>query len=76
MSQTCFFEAKLTCLVILSHEIKNLLNDLDANGGAGPDGIFTLFLKKAADTLSSKIAIIFRKCARAGIAPTEIPWYC
>ena len=66
MPQTCFPEAKLTSLAFRSREIKNLLNDLDAYGGAGPDGIFPLFLKKTADILSSKIAVIFRKCARAG----------
>ena len=66
MPQTCFPEAKLTILAFHSREIRNLLSDLDANGGAGPDGIFPLFLKKAADILSSKIAVIFRKCARAG----------
>ena len=56
----------MTSLAVRSREIKNLLNDLDANGGSGPDVIFPLFLKKAADILSSKIAVIFRKCARAG----------
>ena len=34
--------------------------------GGGSDRNFPLFLKKAADILSSKIAVIFRKCARAG----------
>ena len=52
----------LTSLAFRSHEIKNLLNDLDAYGGASPDVIFPLFLKKTADTadiLSSKIAATF-----------------
>ena len=66
MPQTCFPEAKLTSLAFCSHEMKNLLNDLDGNGDAGPDGIFPLFLKKAADILSSKIIVIFSKCARTG----------
>ena len=70
MPQTCFPEAKLTSLAFRSHEIKNLLNDLDANGGAGPDGIFPLFLQKTDDILSSKIAVTFRKWARAGILCT------
>ena len=66
MPQISFLEAKLTSLSYRCREIKNLRNDLDAFGGVGPDGIFPLFLKKAADILSSKIAVIFRKCARAG----------
>ena len=64
--QTCFPEGKFTSLVFRSREIKNLLNDHNANGGAGLDAIFLLFLKVAADILSSKIAVIFRKYARAG----------
>ena len=64
--QTCFPEAKLTALAFRSHEIKNLLLDLDAHGGAGPDGIFPLFFKKCSDILSPKVAVIFRKCARLG----------
>ena len=63
---TCYPEAELTSLAFRSREIKNLLNDLDGSGGADPDGIFPLFLKNAADILSSKIAVIFHKCARAG----------
>ena len=64
--QTCFPEAKLTGLAFRSREVKTLLLDLDAYGGAGPDGIFPLFLKKAADVLSPKVAVILRKLARAG----------
>ena len=54
----------LTALAFRTHEIKNLLLDLDARGGAGPQGIFLLFFKKSADVLCPKIAVNFQKCAR------------
>ena len=66
LPQTCFPESKLTGMAFRSREIKDLLLDLDAYGGAGPDGIFPLFLKKTANVLSTKIAVILRKYARAG----------
>ena len=40
MPQTCFLETKLTSLAFRSLEIRNMLNGLDGNEGAGPDGIF------------------------------------
>ena len=66
MPQTCFPEPRLTALAFRSREIRDLLADLDSHGGAGPDGIFPLFLKKTADVLAPKVAVIFRKSARGG----------
>ena len=70
MPQSCFPDAKLTTLAFRSREIEKLLLDLDAYGGAGPDGIFPLFFKKAAKVLSPKISVIFRKDSRAGVFST------
>ena len=64
MPYSCFPEAKLNSLAFRSHEIKNLLLDLDAYGGVDPNGIFPLFLKKNANYLAPKLAVIFRKLAR------------
>ena len=64
MPHTFVPEAKLTALAFKTQEIKTLLLDLDARGGAGPEGIFLLFFKKDADVLCSKIAVNFHKCAR------------
>ena len=66
MPQTCFAESNLTGLSFRSQEIKILVLDLDASGGAAPDEIFPFFLKKTADVISTKIAAILCKCARAG----------
>ena len=70
MPQSCCPDAKLTTLAFRSREIEKLLLDLDAYGGAGPDGIFPLFFKKATKVLSPKISVIFRKDSRAGVFST------
>ena len=64
--QTCHQEPKLTKIAFRSREIKKLMLEVDPYGGAGPDGIFPLFLKETADIFAPKIAVIFRKLARAG----------
>ena len=66
MPHSCFPEAKLNSLAFRSHEIKNLLLDLDAYGSVDPNGIFPLFLKKYADYLAPKLAVIFCKLVRRG----------
>ena len=66
MPQSCFPEPKLTKLAFRSKEIEKLLLELDSYGGAGPDGIFPLFFKKAHKILSPKLAVIFRKDSRLG----------
>ena len=63
---TCFPEFKLAGLAFRSQENKNLLSDIDAYGGAEYAGSFPLFLKKPADVLSPKTAVILHKCARPG----------
>ena len=44
--------------------MKNLLLDFDAYRGTSPDGTFSLFLKKAADDSSPKIAVILCNCVK------------
>ena len=66
LPQSCHPEAKLSTLAFRSQEIKKLMLNLDPYGGSGPDGIFPLFFIKTAHLLAPKIAVIFRKLARAG----------
>ena len=66
MPQSCFPDLKLGKLAFRSKEIESILLDLDAYGGAGPDGVFPLFFKKASKVLSPKLGAIFRKDSRAG----------
>ena len=66
MPQTCHPDAKLTTLAFWSHEVCDFLLDLDAYGGAGPDGVFPLFFFKTAHFLAQKISTIFRKLVRDG----------
>ena len=70
MPPICFSETKLTGLAFCSRGVKNLINDLYANGGAGPDGISPLFWKTT-DILSSKISVIFHNCVRTGAICTR-----
>ena len=66
LPQSCHPEAKLTSMAFRSREIEKLMLNLDPYGGSGPDGIFPLFFIKTAHFLAPKIAVIFRKLARAG----------
>ena len=66
MPPSCFPEPKLTTLAFRSREIRSLLLDLDAYGGAGPDGIFPLFFIKTAQYMAPKVSVLFRKLIRAG----------
>ena len=66
LPQSCHPEVKLSALAFRSREIKELMLNLDPYGGSGPDGIFPLFFIKTAHFLAPKIAVIFRKLAKAG----------
>ena len=46
MPDTCFPEAKLSKIAFRSSEVKKLLLDLNAYGGADPNGIFPMFLRR------------------------------
>ena len=63
MPKTCIPESKLAALAFRSQDIKNLLLDLYAYGGAGTDGIIPLILK-VVDILSPKIAFIYANMQR------------
>ena len=58
-------EAKLT-FAFRSVEVKKLLLELDPYGGAGPDGIFSLFFIKTVNYLAPKISTVLRKLVRIG----------
>ena len=66
MPQSCFPEAELTTFAFRSGEVKKLLLELDPYGGAGPDGIFSLFFIKTANYLAPKISTVLRKLVRIG----------
>ena len=49
--------------------MKRLLLDLDSNGGTDPCGMFPLILKKTAEVLAPRLAVVFRRLNRLGIFP-------
>ena len=44
--------------------MKRLLLDLDSYGGTDPLGMFPLFLKKTAEVLAPRLAVVFRRLLR------------
>ena len=52
-----------------SREVKRLLLDLDSCGGTDPLGMFQLFLKRTADVLAARLAVVFRRLLRLGSFP-------
>ena len=59
----------LTTFVFRSREVKRLLLDLDSYGGTDPLGIFPLFLKKTAEVLGPRLAVVFRRLLRMDSFP-------
>ena len=49
--------------------MKRLLLDLDSYGGTDPLGMFPLFLKRIAEVLTPRLAVIFRRLLRLGSFP-------
>ena len=46
--------------------MKRLLLDLDSYGGTDPLGMFPLFLKRTAEVLAPRLAVVFRRLLRFG----------
>ena len=51
--------------------MKRLLLDLDSYGGTDPLGMFPLFLKKIAEVLAPRLAVVFRLLLRLGSFPVS-----
>ena len=66
---TCHPSACLTFLAFRSSEVRHLLLDLDPYGGSNPVGMFSLFLKRTADVLASRLSIVFRRLVCLGSIP-------
>ena len=49
--------------------MKRLLLDLDSFGGTDPLGMFLLFLKRTAEVLAHRLAVVFRRLDRFGSFP-------
>ena len=59
----------LTTFAFRSREVKRLLLYLDSYGGTYPLGMFPLFLKKTAEVLAPRLAVVFRRLLRLGSFP-------
>ena len=44
--------------------------DLDPYGGTDPLGMFSLFLKRAADVMAPRLSVVFRRLVRLGSFPS------
>ena len=49
--------------------MKRLLLDLDSYGGTDPLGMYPLFLKRTAEVLGPRLAVVFRRLLRLGSFP-------
>ena len=59
----------LTTFAFRSWEVGRLLLDLDSHGCTDPLGMFPLFLKRTADILAPRLAVVFRRLLRLGSLP-------
>ena len=66
---TCHPSPSLTTFLFSSSEVRRLLLDFDPYGGTDPLGMFTLFLKRAADVLAPRLSVVFRRLVRLGSFP-------
>ena len=60
---TCHPSSSLITLAFRSSEVKLLL-DLDPYGGTDTLGMLTLFLKRTADVLATRLSVVFRRLLR------------
>ena len=67
---TCHPEPIFHKFAFRSKEIKQMLDDLDSNGGTDPLGMFPLFFKMISSVLAPKLSIIFRRLIREGSFPS------
>ena len=66
---TCHPSPCLTTFAFRSREVKRLLLDLNSYGGTDPLGMFPIFLKKTAEVLAPRFAVVFRRLIRLGSFP-------
>ena len=69
LASTCHPSHSLTTFAFRSRKVKRLLLNLDSYGGTDPFGMFPLFLKKRAEVLAPRLAVIFRRLLRLGRFP-------
>ena len=69
LKSACHPFPSLTTFAFRSREVKRLLLDLDSYGGIDPIGMFTLFLKRTAEVLAPRLAVVFLRFLRFGSFP-------
>ena len=69
LPSTCHPSPSLTTFAFRSREVKRLLLDLDSYGITDPFGMFPLFLKRTAEVLAPRLAVVFRRLLRLGSFP-------
>ena len=69
LPSTCHPSLSLTTFAFRSREVKRLLLDLDSFGGTDPLGMFPLFLKRTAEVLAPRLAVVFRRLLRLSSFP-------
>ena len=66
---TCHPSPSLTTFAFRSQKVKRVLLDLEPYGGTDPLGMFPLFLKKTAEVLAPRLAVVFPRFLRLGSFP-------
>jgi hypothetical protein len=56
---------------VTSHEVKQVLGELDVNKSGGPDGIPSKFIVKCKDSLSGPLALLFNQSLNTGCFPSR-----
>ena len=69
LPSTCHPSPSLTTFAFRSWEVKRLLLDLDSYGSTDPLGMFPLLLKKTAEALASRLAVVFWQILCLGSFP-------
>ena len=69
LPSTCHPSPSLTTFSFRPREVKRLLLDLDSYGGIDPLGKFSLFLKRTAEVLAPRLAVVFKRLLCLGIFP-------
>ena len=73
LPSTCHLSPNLTTFAFRPREVKQLLLDLYSYGGTDPLGMFprflNRFLKRTAEVLAPRLAVVFRQLLRLGSFP-------
>ena len=64
LPSTCHPSPSLTTFAFRSREVRRPMLDLDSYGGTDPLVMFPLFLKKTAEVLAPRLAVVFRRLLR------------